>query len=516
MSPFKLLIDTNIVIGLEDAKPVKSTLAELFRLSSEFNVDIFIDNANYDDVKRDKDADRRAITLSKLGKFQKLRQIPSPSDNDLNIRFGPTKKVNDTSDVRLLVALDAKAIDFLVTEDVGLHRRADFADLGGQVLTVEEALEWLRHSFQEQPVNLPYVTERKAYEIDKANPIFASLEIDYPGFSKWFDACRKKHRDCWVLEIAEQIAGIVIRKDETHAEAGTRHAGPKILKVCTFKVLDEYRGEKFGELLLKQILWFAQRNDYDLVYLTVFPKHGFLINLLNYYGFHETRRRDNSEVFLEKVISKGPLPPINGNPLKIICQSYPRFHDGAEIRKFCVPIKPSYHRNLFPEIAFAAELPLFPHKQFSAMQNLESSSDRTPGNTIRKVYICRSKIKRLRLGDLLFFYMSKDQNYAASQTITTIGVVESVVEATKTDDLMRLTAKRSVFSGEEIKEMAPTKNSPVKVIDFLLIGHVEPFVNLKTLLEQKVFNQRPPQSISGLTSDTYSALRPHIKLGFKL
>src|SRR5215831_15031309 len=31
------------------------------------------------------------------------------------------------------------------------------------------------------------------------------------------------------------------RKNETHAEAGTNSLGPKILKICTFKVRDEFQ-----------------------------------------------------------------------------------------------------------------------------------------------------------------------------------------------------------------------------------------------------------------------------------
>jgi hypothetical protein len=46
---------------------------------------------------------------------------------------------------------------------------------------------------------------------------------------------------------------------------------------------------------------------------------------------------------------------------------YPRFFDGPGVRKFCVPILPHYHRQLFPEIAFGAELPLFPSASFSPM-----------------------------------------------------------------------------------------------------------------------------------------------------
>jgi GNAT superfamily N-acetyltransferase len=84
-----------------------------------------------------------------------------------------------------------------------------------------------------------------------------------------------------------QVAGLVIRKNEDYDAAKTLHANPKILKVCTFKVREEFQGEKFGELLLKQVLWHAQHNNYDLVYLTAFLKQAFLVGLLKYYGFAE-------------------------------------------------------------------------------------------------------------------------------------------------------------------------------------------------------------------------------------
>jgi len=141
MNDFKLLIDTNVVIGLEDFQPVQLSLAELVRLSNEHAVGLFVDHANYEDVARDDNAARRLVTQSKLAKFQKLREFPVP--DDAAARFGSARSENDHSDVRLLAALDAKAVDFLVTQDNGLHRRADKAGLGGNVLTVEEALQWL-------------------------------------------------------------------------------------------------------------------------------------------------------------------------------------------------------------------------------------------------------------------------------------------------------------------------------------------------------------------------------------
>jgi hypothetical protein len=137
-----------------------------------------------------------------------------------------------------------------------------------------------------------------------------------------------------------------------------------------------------------------------------------------------------------------------------------------------------------------------------------------PGNTIRKVYLCRAKITRLRPGDLLFFYMSKNEQYASSQSITTLGIVEQVVNATTADDLIRHTARRSVYSEEELRDWRASVSSPVKMIDFLLVGHVEPPVRLNTLLSTGLFSNRPPQSIAELMEGQYQTLKAYVRLGF--
>jgi hypothetical protein len=265
--------------------------------------------------------------------------------------------------------------------------------------------------------------------------------------------------------------------------------------------------------LLKQILWFAQRNTYDLIYLTAYEKHTFLIDLLRYYGFEETRRLQSGELVLEKIITNGLLPTLTSSTLKFDRQYYPRFYDGPLAQKFIVPIQPDYHRRLFPEIAFGTELPLFPHESFAPVLTL--GQDRTPGNTIRKVYLCRAQTRQMRPGDLLAFYMSKDEGYAGSQSITTIGVIEQVSEARSAEDLMRATAKRSVFSAMDLGSMATASDGPVKVIDFLLVAHADPPISLRSLIGEGIL-AAAPQSIVKLSEARYLLLRRQLHLGFDL
>jgi hypothetical protein len=102
MSGFKFLIDTNIVIGLEDNRPVDAGLTELSRRCSANGVRLFVDAAVDADIQRDTDLVRRAVTLSKLEKFERLKGIVYPSDADLARTYGTISSPNDLSDCRLL------------------------------------------------------------------------------------------------------------------------------------------------------------------------------------------------------------------------------------------------------------------------------------------------------------------------------------------------------------------------------------------------------------------------------
>lgn len=202
MSAFKFLIDTNVVIGLEDNRPVDAGLTELTRRCSANSVRLFVDSAVDDDIKRDSDLARRMVTESKLAKFERLRGIKYPDDAELARRFGTINSPNDRSDCRLLFCLERKAADFLVTRDIGLQKRARRCGLGNAVLSVEDAILWLRQTFEPTAIELPHVFEREAYAIDLKDTLFDSLRADYAGFDDWFAKCAREHRKCWVVEVA--------------------------------------------------------------------------------------------------------------------------------------------------------------------------------------------------------------------------------------------------------------------------------------------------------------------------
>lgn len=494
------LIDTNIIIQLEDHKPVQAEFSQMMRRAQQNGVTIYVHEASEEDVRRDRDAERREVTLSKINKFPRIAGVPTPPDTILDDRFGKAQNDHDRVDVQLLNALDRKVVDFLVTEDLGIHRRARNSGLEGRVLRVRDAVDWLTRTFEPAAVPLQHVVEKKCYQLDRNDPIFDTLRDGYPTFDDWLD--RNPQRPCWCLEVDGVTAGVVIRKDnEPRTETDATLKGDKILKVATFKVKEEYRGEKFGEHLLKQILWYAQRNRYDLVYLTAFKEQQeVLADLLIQYGFVETGIKESTgETTYEKPMCRGVASAI-GLPLSDDYAQYPCFREDDAVKALCIPIQPQWYRMLFPENA--PEPLLLPGYH-------QADEERTPGNTIRKVYLCRAQMRNINPGDILLFYMSGKE--IGSGAVRTVGIVENYREIHSPEDLLRATGRRSVYSAEEQTDMI--EGSAVKVLDFLLIGHLADQISLG-LLNAVGAIKGVPQSIRTVNKAAYARLKIHENLGY--
>jgi len=513
MSGHKVLIDTNVIIELEDHKEVSPIFARFLQLSVQHGVRVFVHERALADVERDKNANRKTITRSKIKKFESLSGIKLPPRDDLIARFGAMNKPNDEVDVALLHALDIGAVEFLISQDQGIHNRArrKGADLADRVLVVADALQWLETTFEPLPVRLPLIEEVPAHAISLTDDIFVSLRDGYPDFDDWWRSkCIGGHRPCWIVTINNELAGLIVRKQEDYAEAQTKFIGGKILKICTFKVKPQFRGEKLGELLLKQALWFAQKNLFDLVYVTTFENQSSLIRVLEYFGFENTKTNARGEFVFEKPLARTVLSGADKQGLFDLARKhYPRFVARPPAEAFCIPIQGQYHDTLFPELALPDQ-PDF----FNAADSVGGT--RTPGNTIRKVYLCRAKSQAIGPGSIVLFYRSTSPGYRISQSITSVGIVERVSHAETIEDLVRLTAKRSAYTTEQLSKIVKASDTPVKVIDFLLIGHFDPVIPLDDLLRLEVFRGWPPQSITRLDETRFARVRERMNFGFEV
>ncbi len=514
MSQQSYLIDTNILIGLEDQRMVQPEYSRFYSLAAKHNVHVFVHEATRDDLLRDKDSVRRNISLSKNAKYQSLSRRRGLTRESLEVDFGPLKKENDVVDATLLHALKIDAVDFLVTQDKGLHERAQrhSADLGRRVLFVGDAVDLLTQTYEPKEVPIRHVAEVEAYMIDPNDGFFDSLRDGYGGikFNTWWkEKCVKQRRLCWVVYDNDELAGLVVRKDETPDETDAVTKARRILKVCTFKVSPEKRGVKFGELLLKKILWHAQSNGYDLAYLTTYSEQTALINLLEYYGFYRAGAKADGELVYERRFAVGKLDEILGiSVFEAARKNYPRFLVTDRVRAFGVPIREAYHDTLYPDLWKPRQPDLFNGASRAEAPN-------RPGNTIRKVYLCRAQSKLADPGSVLFFYKSASEEQP-SQAVTALGILEEVTLASSTKDLMQQTGGRSVYSEAELAAWNATGDHPVKVINYLLVGYIDPPIGLDELRAMGVIKGNPQQSIYELKGGLLQKMLARANLGFEV
>ncbi|TWP31562.1 hypothetical protein ETU08_00760 [Apibacter muscae] len=97
----KILIDTNILINLEDNKAFSNIFPKFYRLAISNNCKIIYHlQAIPSDLKRDLNTIRKEITISKLQKYEILINYSIPSEN-FNKIF-EVKKENDRIDNKQL------------------------------------------------------------------------------------------------------------------------------------------------------------------------------------------------------------------------------------------------------------------------------------------------------------------------------------------------------------------------------------------------------------------------------
>jgi len=488
--PTKILIDTNIIINLEDNREVQANYSNFHRLCSDNKIQLLIHASSFDDIKNDKDEERRKISLSKLSKYSKVKKTPRTQEQKEQ-RFGKIKGPNDEVDTDLLVSLSVNVADWLISEDRDLISRVENSDLATRVFTVAQALELFETSYGTVPVLYKNVLERTCDEYHHDDKFFDSLKLDYgaEGFSKWYEEkCMREQRNCWVIEHNDHIAGMIIYKEEADAEELKELSipGSKVLKICLFKTSETIRGEKYGEQLLKTAMDYAYRNGFESTFLTVLPHHRELTGLIEKFGFTTGKKKGQ-----EKSYYKYSVPPEDNSVINSFDfhRTYWPCIMAQEVSKYVVPITPVFHARLFPDahekLEDQIELDLNPVSQIT-------------GNTIRKVYICNAALKEMAPGSIVCFYRTEDQ------LLTSIGVLEEYISTRDPKQLREFVGRRSVYSNDELKNKINGKNT-AKAMNFYFATDLENPVDLHILLNAGIL-KGSPQSISIIPNQAFNVL----------
>ncbi len=439
-----ILLDTNIIIPLEDTgKILNSSFAELRKLSVEQQHCLYIHPMQIEDIHRDKNQERKNIVISRLAQYSQIENPPILTENERSVLDLHQANDNDKVDNNVLFALYRGAVHILVTNDEKLHKKAARIGLQDKIYRLDQFIQFLKHSTL-KTISFDYtgVRERFLYELDKNQIFFDSLRKSYDGFDAWFQKSAQQQRKCWCIEDAgNNIVAICIYKkeqDQKLTDNGEIIQG-SILKLCTFKVDPQARGKKLGERLMYIAFDYCVKNNIDWVYLHTYgQEQQTLVGLCEDYGFSFLGKYQKDDVYIKPMKFKDDC----SDSLESLIKYYPFFKDDESIQKFIIPIQPQYHEDLFPD---------FSHMKgslFEKDQNLYSCQ----GNTIKKVYLCHSKIKTIQKGDIVLFYRSKDR-----KSIECMGIVENAFFSDNVDEVFSMIAKRTVYSYSQLRSIMEKK-----------------------------------------------------------
>lgn len=278
--------------------------------------------------------------------------------------------------------------------------------------------------------------------IDLDDPFFDDLKTSYAEFSDWF--AKKADATAYVFyDEGGALQGFLYLKVEEDALTNIEPKLPAAgrLKVGTFKI--NAHGTKLGERFIKKIFDQAIDADVESAYVTVFPKHAKLIELLNRYGFDDIGTKDSANG-QERVLMR--LLP---GPYRGIEKSYPLV-DLADKSYYWLSIYPNFHTRLFPDSKLANESP-------------DIVKDVSHANSIHKIYIASIKgLETLKPGDVVLIYRTSDDKSAAyyRSVITSLCVVEEYRDIhcfASEADFLSYCKPHSVFDTKELSSFWATK-----------------------------------------------------------
>ena len=480
------LIDTNVIIA---AEPFAGALEELQPQVSRFlsqtakhGHSVWVHPASREDLSQTADPSHRKQNLAAFAKYPSLHETDVP--DEIWQCYPENPKDNDRRDARILSALHAGAVDFLVTNDRKLRARAIQLGHEPRVLRPDEAAHRLSLWHPEAPPPPPQVDLIEAYHLDASQSIFDGLREDYEDFDGWLGRIKKDsvNRRCWVIRQEDgTYDGIALLKisDEHPADKNRR-----AIKLSTFKVADHAGGRRLGELLLKAVFrWAAEEPQRPgILFVEVKDDKDRLTDFLPDFGFTLAGRKADDEGYYLKVLD--PIDNDESDGLEFhVKYGPPALKSGQPI--FVVPITPEWYNGLFPdaEVIGASNSVMLPGM---------NTDTRAHGNAIRKAYLCRTQLKSIPPGALLLFYRSQGSR-PRDGAVGVVGVAEASMRGDDPAATIASSIKRTVYSPEEIEALHEDGRSVLTVL-FRHDRFVVPTWPLPELVSNKVV-KGAPQSV---------------------
>ncbi|MBX3042811.1 MAG: hypothetical protein KIT33_12920 [Candidatus Kapabacteria bacterium] len=437
----KVLLDTNIIIHREASRVFNVDIGVLFRWIDKGKYTKCVHPITIEEIEKNSNKETVDTLSVKLKSYEILKTTTPLRPQVIVVSETLDVNQNDRNDTILLNEIYSERIDFLITEDKKIHKKAELLGIDDRVFKIDSFLEKV---VSENPDLVDYkvlsVTKNLFGEINLSDTFFDSFKEDYSGFEKWY--LKKSDETAYVTINKGKILSFLFLKvenrDENYSDIAPVFKPKKRLKIGTFKVISN--GVRLGERFMKIIFDNAIQNKVDEIYVTIFNKREEqkrLIGLLEEWGFvyYGTKSSNNGE---ELVYVRDFTPAFNINNPKL---TFPYLSKETNI--FMIPIYPDYHTELLPDSILTTESP------FDFIENQPHR------NAISKVYISRSIERDIRKGDIIVFYRTAASGRSAyySSVITTIAIAEDkITDISDENDFILKCRKRSIFSDNELRK----------------------------------------------------------------
>lgn len=471
----RALLDTNIIIHRENKKVTNYSIGHLFRWLDKLKYDKIIHPYSVEEIRTYKDDETQQIMAVKLESYEIMKTIQEPDVNFLDLLGCDEETTNDKIDNCLLFEVYSKRVDILITEDRKLREKASKIGIQDKVFSINSFIGWAASSNPEL-IEYKMLAVKKTYfgAVDIKDPFFDSFRLSYPNFDGWF--AKKCDEEAYICNNDEgKILGFLYLKtedtNENYADIHPAFRPLRRLKVGTFKV--ESTGFRLGERFIKIIFDNALHRQVDEIYVTLYtdrPELSALADLMKRWGFVDYGWKTGNPK-PERVLIKRLNTFISSISVK---ENYPNMlycHD-----KYILPIKPEYHTSLLPDSKLNNE------------NEINFLGKEARKYALQKVYISWGRSSGVKPGDFILFYrMGIEGNKKHTSVLTTIGIVDEIIENIHSlNKLFEFCQNRSVFSEEELKRFWISHRDNLKVLKFIFVKSLTKRLTLEYLWKNNI------------------------------
>ncbi len=478
----KFLVDTGLLfppdLPVEGGRANRSAIfAEASRLALECRHRLCIHPAARQEILQDTAPAKIESHRAVLRRYSVLSILPEVPAQFESVFGAPQSGTGEWLNMRLIAALAADAVDFLISEDRDLHRKAKRLGLDERVLTITQMAAMLCDLSGKRPAQLPIVEEVKVNVLNPEDPVFGGACRDSRDLKDCFSGTESDDYRAWIVrDDLDSTAACCIAGDDRLPPPSLTG---KVLRISFLGTTGRYNPIILGELLLKTVFDYAVRNLYHWVRLSQFlDGDRSITEFLEDFGFagmveHAT--------FGGTVFAK-PMQPWAedigpSHPLQYHLRYGPHHFRTEDVDSFMVPIQPKSAVRLFPE---------------SEEQRTMFPVGRLSSNAIRKAYLSNALTSTMTPGSILLFYRSGER-----KGLIALGIVEKALVSTSCGELLRAMGKRTVYTMEEIEALC---SRPVLSVSFRQAQLFRPEIPLSWLIENGILKSSP-QSVVKIEKD---------------